>query len=369
MSAPAAASAPRLGVAAPFACTFTPGVPDLLRSLGVTLALTTYQAGKVALLSPSGGGLTQLLRTFPQAMGLAVEGAGPSLRLAVATSSEVTVLANAPGLAPGYAPQPGTYDALFLPRARYVTGPLDLHDLAWGAHEGRRALWAVNTRFSALCVVDETASFRPVWRPPFVTDLQPEDRCHLNGMALRDGRPAFATAFAATDTPQGWRADPTRTGVLVEVESGEVVLGGLPMPHSPRLVGGRLFVLASATGALLAVDAEAGTAEEVCRLPGFVRGMGHAGDYLFVGLSKLRKGRPFGDLPLAGRDPQAGVAVVDLHSGRVAGLIRYVSSCEEIFEVQALPGVLRPGVLGPDQDAAREAVVAPSGCWWSRPEP
>ncbi len=308
---------------APFACTYTPGLPDLLRRLGVSLALTTYQAGKVALLSPSPAGLTQLLRTFPQAMGLAVEGAGPALRMAVATATEVTVLANAPGLAATYPARSGAYDALFVPRARYLTGPLDLHDLAWGRYERQTALWAVNTRFSALCLVDATASFRPVWHPPFVSRLVPEDRCHLNGMALRDGRPAFATAFARTDTAQGWRADPTRSGVLVEVESGEVVLDGLAMPHSPRLAGDRLFALESATGAVLAVDAEAGQAEEVCRLPGFVRGMSHASGHLFVGLSKLRRGRPFDDLPLAGHDLRAGVAVVELRSGRMVGLICY----------------------------------------------
>ena len=352
----------------PFACTFTPGLPELLRRLNVSLALTTYQAGKVALFSPSSGGVTQLLRTFPQAMGLAVEGEGPSLRMAVATKTEVTVLANEPGLAATYPAQPGNYDALFVPRTRYITGPLDLHDLAWGEHEGRRVLWAVNTLFSTLCVIDGSASFRPVWHPPFVSRRVPEDRCHLNGMALLDGRPEFATAFAQTDTAQGWRVDPTRTGVLLDVESREVVMDGLAMPHSPRLVEGQLFVLASAMGAVLAVDPEKGTADEVCRLPGFVRGMSHAGGYLFVGLSKLREGRTFGDLELTASELRAGVAVVDLKTGEVVAMLHYRSSCEEIFEVQVLPGVRAPGLLNPDQEAAHLAVVAPDGRWWAHAE-
>jgi Domain of unknown function (DUF4915) len=58
---------------------------------------------------------------------------------------------------------------------------------------GRRAvsdgvLWAVNARFSCLCSLDRSASFAPPWRPPFVTVLEPTDRCHLNGLAMEGGR-------------------------------------------------------------------------------------------------------------------------------------------------------------------------------------
>jgi hypothetical protein len=54
----------------------------------------------------------------------------------------------------------------------------------------------VNTAFSCLCTLDGRHSFVPRWRPPFITSLAAEDRCHLNGMAMADGAPKYVTALA-----------------------------------------------------------------------------------------------------------------------------------------------------------------------------
>ena len=157
---------------APFSCSYTPDVPDILKDLECTLVLSTYQANRVLLLGPGGSGMVQLAREFAKPMGIAVEGD----RMALALKEEVLVLANAENLAGGYPQAPHKYDALFMPRSVYYTGELDLHDLCWG----RDGLWAVNTIFSCLSLVDERCSFIPRWRPPFVTETVPEDRCHLN---------------------------------------------------------------------------------------------------------------------------------------------------------------------------------------------
>lgn len=346
---------------APFTCTYTREVPDILERLGCSLALTTYQAGKVILISPNGQeGLVQLARDFSRPMGLAVEGP----RMAVATAHEVVVLENAPPLAASYPRKPAYYDALFVPRALLFSGAVDLHDMAWS---GER-LWAVNTRFSCLCHIEARYSFVPVWQPRFISALAPEDRCHLNGVAMEGGAPQYVTALGATDTPEGWRADRLGGGVLVDVPSGEVVLGGLAMPHSPRLYDGRLYVLASATGEVLCVDPEAGTCEVVNRVPGFARGLARCGDYLFIGHSRLRKRHVFGDLPVAQRDPVAGLIVLHLPSGRIAGGIRFLASCEEIYDVQALPGLRRPGILGVESAVRRRALSTPAGAYWASAE-
>ncbi|MEM6782259.1 MAG: TIGR03032 family protein [Bacteroidota bacterium] len=370
MSSPARAPAP-------FTCTFSREVPDVLRRLGATLAVTTYQAGKVALIGAhpdDADRIVQLTRTFRQPMGIAVEGAGATLRLAIATRDEVVTLANAPRLAAGYPRKPNTYDALLVPRSRLHTGTIDLHDLAWGTHDGYTALWGVNTAFSALCVLDDAVSFRPVWTPPFVSAVVPEDRCHLNGMALHNGTPAFVTALGTTDTAEGWRTRKLDGGVLLDVASGEVVLSGLAMPHSPRLVtqpdgSVRLYTLASARGEVLAVDPAAGTATVVAQLPGFVRGLAAHGGYLFVGLSRLRRNRTFGDLPLAQRDDVfAGLVVLHEATGAVVGHVRYETSVEEIYDVQVLPGVRRPGLLGVEDDTFRRALVTPTSAYWAAPD-
>ena len=349
---------------APFSCVYSTDFPDILLELGCSLAISTYQSGKVILVSPRADRVVQLPRTFRQAMGLAVA----ERLLAVATKEEVVVLANAPALTPGFPRRPGSYDNLYLPRATYYTGPMDIHDMAWG-RDGR--LYAVNTRCSCLSVVDHTASFVPIWKPPFISELSPWDHCHLNGLALADGRPRYVTALARTDTPQGWRAEKLTGGVLLEIESGEVLLEGLAMPHSPRLLGGQLFVLSSASCELLAVDPERRTRDTVAHLPGYARGLAACGDYLFVGLSKLRHDhKVFGDLPIArGRDLYCGVLCLHLPTGRIAGELKYLRTCEEIYDVQVLPGVLRPGILAADDPLHRRALAAPGLALWGEPEP
>lgn len=343
----------------PFSATYSREVPDILAALGVSLVVSTYQAGKLILLSPSGESLTQLVRNFDSPMGLGVDDG----RMAVVTRSELVVLKNVPSLAPRYPSRPGHYDALFVPRARYVTGPLALHDVAWSGDR----IWAVNTIFSCLCHVDDRYSFTPRWQPPFVTALAPEDRCHLNGLAMDGGEPAYVTALGQTDTPGGWRADRLGGGVLLHVPSGEVVAAGLPMPHSPRLYDGRLYAVFAATGELVCVDPATGRHEVVNRVPGFARGIARCGDYLFLGHSRIRQKHIFGDLPIARREHYAGVVVLHLPSGRIAGLIRFVTSCEEIYDVQVLPGTTRPGIVGLDGKLHLDALDTPEASYWVRP--
>ena len=92
---------------------------------------------------------------------------------------------HAPDIAPRVEPA-GQHDACYLPRSCHVTGNIGVHELAWAGDE----LWVVNTRFSCLCTLDPDYSFVPRWRPPFVSALAAEDRCHLNGLAVADGGPA-----------------------------------------------------------------------------------------------------------------------------------------------------------------------------------
>ncbi|MEO1076245.1 MAG: TIGR03032 family protein [Bacteroidota bacterium] len=355
----------------PFACTHTPDFPDLLDRLNCSVALSTYQAGKVIFIGGREGRLVQLPRTFRKPMGMTIQGD----RMAVATKDEVVLLGASRALAPGYPAKPQTYDTLFVPTQVFFTGECDLHDMAFIGAPGsdpssRTELIAVNTRFSCLCRFDSRFHFQPVWSPPFITDLVDEDRCHLNGMAIsEDGsRPVYVTALGATNTERGWRDNRLGGGVLMDVASGEIVASGLAMPHSPRLIDGKLFALVSAKGLLVEVDVQAGTVEPIIRLPGFVRGLARHGDYLFVGMSKLRPGRSLGDLPLAQQDLQAGIAVVHLGSGMLVGQLTYETSCEEIYDVAVLPGLRRPGILGMESKLRASALATPQYGFWGRPD-
>lgn len=343
-------------------CAVSSGFEAWIAQSGGSLAISTYQAGKVAMVGWDGRQVTLLMRQFDKPLGLAVQRG----RLALATRNDVTLFADAPLLAPEYLEdQPGRYDALFLPRVTYHTGDLHTHDVVF---EGDNLL-VVNTRFSCLARLDPRYNFVPVWKPAFVTDIVPEDRCHLNGVALRDGKAAYATALGMTDTPGGWRPNKATGGVVLDIPSGEVVLGGLAMPHSPRWYAGRLWVLNSGTGELVVVDVGTGQAETVCGLPGYLRGLAFVGPYALVGLCKIREKHIFGGLPIQARYERlrCGVAVVDLRSGTEVGMFEFTAGCEELYDVQFLPGVRRPMILNLEKEAARQAMTHPESSWWLRP--
>lgn len=348
----------------PFACTYTDDLPSILAEARASVAISTYQSGKVIVIAHNGDdGIAQLPRSFDVPMGLAVAGD----RLAVATRDRVVVLADEPRLASSYPRQPSVYDALYLPRAVYFSGTLDIHDLAWAGDE----LLAVNTAFSCLARIDAHRSFTPVWQPRFISALAPEDRCHLNGVAVDQGRARYVTALGTGDAPGAWRESRLTGGVVIDVESGEIVVDGLALPHTPRLYDGDLYVLNSAACELLKIDRGSGAREVVASLPGFARGMARAGDYLFIGISQLReRHQAFGDLPIAQRrDIACGLCVVHLPSGSVAAELRYLRSCKEIFDVQMLAGRRRPGLLGLGSELHASALTSADMAAWSLPSP
>jgi uncharacterized protein (TIGR03032 family) len=311
----------------------------ILEHIGGSLLVSTYQAGKLVLVSARPGGLDLAYRNFEKAMGIAV---APE-RLAVGAQGLIWQLRGTPEIAPKLEPV-GSRDACFLARSAHFTGEIAVHELAWAGE----TLWAVNTLFSCLCTIEPATSFVPRWKPPFVSALAAEDRCHLNGFALRDGLPKIATAMAQSDAQGGWRATKATSGVLLDVPSGEVIAGGLCMPHSPRFHAGRIWLLDSGTGRLVTVDPTAGTVETVAVLPGYTRGLAMVGQFAFVGLSRIRETSTFGGIPIAEDRSKlkCGVAVVDLASGKPMALLEFHSGVEEIFDVQLLP-FRSPVISGP----------------------
>ena len=178
------------------------------------------------------------------------------------------------------------YDRLFVPQLGYLTGDLDIHDLVID-NSGR--LVFVNTLFSCLATVSEEHSFIPLWQPPFISKLAAEDRCHLNGLALREGKPRYVTAVSQSDVAEGWRDRRVDGGCVIDVQSKEVILSELSMPHSPRWYRETLWLLNSGTGELGYVDLETGKFEPVTFCPGYLRGLAFQGDFALVGVSKPRE--------------------------------------------------------------------------------
>lgn len=346
-----------------FRYVYSPELPDLLASLQVTVVATTYQAGRVLAFSSREGRCSLLMRAFEHPMGIAIA----DDQLALMCKNQIWFMRNQTDLISADGTRPD-YDAYFVPRHAHVTGDIAGHEIAWGvgsadAEEERPSakLWIINTRFSCIATLVPEYSFLPFWQPPFITALEAGDRCHLNGLALEHGRPRYVTAFAESDTPQGWREARESGGIIIDVPSGEIVTRGLAMPHSPRLWDNQLWVLNSGQATLEQVNRQSGARTTVVKLPGFTRGLAFHDHYAFIGLSKAREKRTFGDLPLAEQvtTMESAIYVVDLNSGGVVGFMRFENTCDELFDVQIVPRTTSFNLLGFAKDTVDGIFILP----------
>jgi uncharacterized protein (TIGR03032 family) len=338
-----------------FALSASRHFPQWLASTGGSIAFTTYQAGKLFLIGlRDDGRLSVFERTFPRSMGIAISGDGRSF--ALATEFQIQRFDN---VLPAGSRDRSGFDAAFAPHAAWITGDVDAHDVGFAA-DGRPLF--VNTLFSCIASVSDGHSFRPVWTPPFISRLAAEDRCHLNGMAMKGGRPLYATAVSRSDAADGWRDRRRDGGVLIDVDSGEIVAAGLSMPHSPRLHDGRLWLLNSGTGEFGFVEPDGGRFEPVAFCPGYARGLAFAGGHALVGLSLARENRTFSGLALdealQARDvePRCGLAVIDLASGDMTGWVRLEGVVRELYDVAVLPGIGRPSAIGFKTDEVKRLI-------------
>ncbi|WP_368912097.1 TIGR03032 family protein [Taklimakanibacter deserti] len=327
-----------------FAVNASRGFAAWLKQHKASLAVTTYQVGKLLMFGVKADGqLWVFNRNIGRCLGLAVKGN----ELWATADTQIFKFVDA--MEPGQRSSEG-HDALYVPQMSFFTGDLDIHDLAL-LPDGIPLF--VNTLFNGLARPSATHSFVPVWQPSFITRLAAEDRCHLNGLALKDGKPAFVTAVARSDTFDGWRDQRQNGGIVIDVASGEVVCSGLSMPHSPRWHGGKLWLLNSGTGELGTVDLAAGRFEALCFCPGYLRGLDFIGDIAVVGLSKPRDNKTFSglalDQQLADRkmEPRCGLYFIDTKSGSVVHSLTMEGVVSELYDVAVLRGKTQPAAIGP----------------------
>jgi uncharacterized protein (TIGR03032 family) len=331
----------------------TTNLAGLFAQLQISLLVTTYQAGKVILVRNDGGVLNTHFLTLAKPMGLATDRG----RLSIGGARMVWEYGNVPAVAQKIPPA-GKYDACFLPRRLHVTGDIDIHEMAYDA---QGELWVVNTRFGCLCTLEAAHNFHPRWRPPFLSALAPEDRCHLNGLGMAQGRPRYVTALGETDTAGGWRANKASGGLLLDIETNEILLRGLSMPHSPRWYQDRLWLLESGQGSLAVVDLHRRTRRTIAQLPGFTRGIDFVGPLAFIGLSQVRETAVFSGIPLVERlkERTCGVWVVHIETGATVGFLRFEAGVQEIFAVQVLQGIRFPEMLEWHDERLAHSYVLP----------
>jgi uncharacterized protein (TIGR03032 family) len=313
---------------------------EWLRTEEISLAVSTYQTNKLFLI---GRDTTKHLfvseRSFERAMGLHVESENSFY---LSTRFLLWRFENA--LAEGQIHKEA--DKVYIPRQAFTTGDLDAHDIS---KDKNGDIVFVNTRYNCIAKISEKYNFKPLWMPPFITKMVSEDRCHLNGMAMRDGQPRYVTMVSQTDRLDAWREFRHNGGIVMDMETSEVLVDGLSMPHSPRYYQDKLWVLNAGRGEFGYI--ENNTFVAITRLDGFLRGLAFYKNYALIGLSKPRHERTFAGLPLEEilnerqAEPRCGIWIIDINTGEVVHSLESEGEIVELYDVQVLPNTKRPFTL------------------------
>ena len=134
------------------------------------------------------------------------------------------------------------------------------------------------------------------------------------------------------------------------------------MPHSPRVYRDTIWLLDSGTGHFGKIDRATGKFEPITFCPGYARGLTFCGDFAVVGLSLARENRTFSGLKLddnlaeKGAEARCALQVIDLRTGDVVHWLRIEGIVRELYDVVALPNVVRPMALGFKTDEIRRTI-------------
>lgn len=334
----------------PLRSSFTSNFIELLHLTNSSIAVTTYQAGKLVLLRKQGDKMNTHFHNISRPMGMAIGGDN----LAIGTRNGVEFFVDVPVPA-----EAKTRKGRYVRRLEQVTGNIDIHEMSFTSSE----LWLVNTKFSCLCTLDLKNNFVPRWKPDFISDLRPEDRCHLNGLCVVDDTPKYVSALGVADKAGGWRDNRASGGVIIDVASQEFVTQGLSMPHSPRWYRGALWILESGKGSLAQVDVKTGQITTVAELPGFTRGLTFYKNLAFIGLSEVRETAVFGSIPITERisERTCGVWVVDIDQGKVVSWLKFEGDVNEVFAVDILADCPQAEIVQSHEEALDNTFVTPRG--------
>jgi len=323
-----------------------------LAQRGCSIGFTTYQSGKLFFLgSNDKNALSIFERSFERPMGLYADADQIWL-------SSLYTLYRFSNSLPAGTSQDG-FDRQYIPQVGYYTGDIDIHDLNIDA-EGKPVF--INTLFGCIATTDAQYSFRPLWQPKHLSDLAPEDRCHLNGLAMREGKPAFVTAVSESDIVDGWREHRADGGVVIDVAKNEVVARGLSMPHSPRWYNNQLWVANSGAGELGTVNLETKTFEPKVFLPGYIRGLAFIDNWAVVGLSKPRHNKTFSGLRLEEKlkekdvEARCGIYIINLNTNHIEHWLHISGVITELYDVVTVPNVKRASFIGFRNDQIRQNV-------------
>ncbi len=298
---------------------------ELLKQLKSTIVISTYQSGKILTIGEEQNNLNIKYKVFPRPMGMFAK----NNKIWIGIGHKIYEFNNLKN-----ACKEKGFDACYLPLNIHITGDIDIHEMEYCKDK----LFFINTKFSCLCILDFSYSFKPVWKPKFISTLQPTDKCHLNGFCTRDEEPRYVTALGTEDEPLGWRKNKANGGVLIDIKNDKILCKNLSMPHSPRWYREKLWFMESGKGTLSYFDLSKREIVEVAKVPGFTRGIDFVGDLAFIGVSKVRESATFSGLPITKLSKRVcGVWIVNIKNGDIIAFIEFTQGIDEIFAVSLLP--------------------------------
>ncbi|TXB64544.1 TIGR03032 family protein [Vicingus serpentipes] len=311
-----------------------------------SLGFTTYEIGKIFLLGlKADKSLNVSERTFVRCMGMALK----NNTLWLSSIFQIWRFENT--LLPNQKFK--GIDKLYIPQLSYTTGNIDTHDIIVDAED--RPIF-VNTQFNCLATVSDTHSFKVIWKPPFISEIVPEDRCHLNGLAEENGEAAYITMVGPSNEKDGWREHRNNGGIVMDVRTNEVICSGLSLPHSPRVHNGQVWLLEAGTGYLGFINKEKKKFVKVAFFPGFLRGLHFIGDYAVVGMSKNREKRSFKDIELENNikannlKPTCGLEIFNIKTNQYEEYLHIDGMINELYDVITLPKTIMPTLIGVIKD-------------------
>ena len=363
-----------------FESVYTDNFPGILKALNISLAVTSYQTHRLIFIRSDGETIDTYFKTFQRPMGIYAD----SNRLTLGTFSQVLEFKRCDDLLMKIKngdldntdamprkllekdkekmqaliekrkqelEEVKKSDTLFLSRAALTTGMINIHDIAWGT-EG---LWVVNSTFSCLSTLSTSFSFIAKWKPHFISEIIAEDRCHLNGMALKDGKPKYVTTFNKFNTRDSWTKCDKHDGTLMDVDTNEILIDGLIMPHSPRYNNGKVYVCDSGTGKILQYDPENGELTEIIKLQGFTRGLTFYGPLMFVGLSQSRASDIKKPAPITKEyeETYSGIWIINLKNYQEIAYIKFEGDVHQIYDIAIIPDALYPSLINIEDSLIR----------------
>jgi len=343
---------------------FDKELPKFLYDSKLSIVFSTYQAGRLIIIgSLDGYKIHQIPVPYKRPMGIATE----ANRIAIASLDEISFFTANKKTVQTLKDNKNKYDQMYLYRASYNTSSLDIHDIAFD----KSGVWGVNTLFSCLCKFTLNYNFSPKWHPYFITDLVPEDRCHLNGLAMKNGSPKYVTALSSTNNKKGWRKDIMNSGIIMDVKTNKIILDGLAMPHTPRLINNELYFLESALGRLVKWNPINKEKEIIYDFNRFVRGFIYYKELLIIGFSKIRKtSKSFEKVSekIKKNSKNAGFVIFDLRTRTPFGELIYTDTIDEIYDVNIINGARKPAIITQLNEQHKNIIVTPNDVFWRKPK-